>query len=335
MQETIHRAGEDDQLRRSGGSGSGGGGSGGGSHIVFFRSNVHSAGEPTVQNGFALRSSVSEGLQGSGVSSHHEELHYVNGTVSDHSPQYVNTGREGRSASGAFQIDESAPLIGFMDPSRQCDGFGGHARVNYADLDLLSSMENIPGEEDQGAGDATTTLYPGSEATALPPGDPDVFTNTAEDLGACRTYINIKVDEPSPPLNHHHHTRRSTTSASGGEGDSGGEVGGGGDPSSTIYTNLTVQGAAGWTGGNQQQKKHTASYILLDFQQSSDNTGTGGAANQSLSSPTGGVPLMETSSYAEIDFNKTEALCNSTKGGAEGEDEPGARKTRHNSTIDM
>jgi hypothetical protein len=48
------------------------------------------------------------------------------------------------------------------------------------------------------------------------------------------------------------------------------------------------------------------------------------------------VSNPESPGYATIDFNKTEAISHFTRGaGAEGEDEPGVRKTRHNSTIGM
>ncbi|KAL8606804.1 hypothetical protein ACOMHN_049633 [Nucella lapillus] len=110
------------------------------------------------------------------------------------------------------------------------------------------------------------------------------------------------------------------------------------------YANLTMHGAysnnggprtASASGGRQTTIPVGINYIQLDLNQVSLDSSGPGTSNMSPTSPTSMASVPESPGYAMIDFNKTEALCHSTRAGTEGEDEPGARKTRHNSTIGM
>ena len=353
VQESIQRAGQEDHLRASGGSGSGGG-----SHSIIphtSRPNSRPASlvEPPDQYGPMMGSSPLSGRQLRSVNSSQQHL-YINGTINtDNGHQYINTGRSSRTATGAFQIDESAPLIDFMKQRGQRSGPGGRAQVNYAVLDLPSSMENLLDEDGQGAvhnfprsGDAANRLsMPADLSGALGPddgvlqaGDSDVFLADPDGSGTCPTYINVNVDEPSPPL------VRCAEAAGGSVNVMGGNVAGGGglvvDPTAGAmpnYYNVTMTGGSSnskqrFTG--RQQKPPGINYIQLDLNQPpSDSAGPG--QNMSPTSPTSMVSVPESPGYARIDFDKTKAISHSTRGGADGEDEPGARKTRHNSTIGM
>ncbi|KAK7107875.1 fibroblast growth factor receptor substrate 3-like [Littorina saxatilis] len=360
VQESIQRAGQEDHMRASsGGTGSSGGG---GSHGIFThtsRPNSRPASlvEPPEQYGFMPSSSPGSSRQLRFASSSSQSHLYINGTVNtDNGNQYVNTGIGQRSPSGAFMLDESAPLIAFMNQPGQRGGPGGRAQVNYAVLDLPSSMENLLDEEGQGAvhnfprpsESANRLSMPADLSAALGPddgllgaGDSDVFLADPDGSGTCPTYINVNVDEPSPPLT------RDAEAASGVSNGGGTNSGGGGGlvvnrtaGSMPNYANLTMHGSNGGprfpSRQQQQQKPPAVNYIQLDLNQvPSDSAGPGGGgSNMSPTSPTSMVSVPESPGYATIDFNKTEAL-NSTRGGTDGEDEPGARKTRHNSTIGM
>ena len=79
----------------------------------------------------------------------------------------------------------------------------------------------------------------------------------------------------------------------------------------------------------RQPKPPGINYIQLDLNTAPSEPGP----NLSPTSPTSVVSNPDSPGYALIDFNKTEALSCSTRGGGEGEGEAGTRKTRHNSTI--
>ncbi|MCK5814268.1 MAG: hypothetical protein KAH03_08415, partial [Cocleimonas sp.] len=269
VQESIQRAGQEDHLRASsGGSGSGGGGGGGGgggSHGIFnptSRPNSRPAslvepspvgGEPL---GFRAASSPGSARQLRFINSSASQQHpYVNGIVNtDNGHQYVNTGRGGggggggspRSATGAFQLDETAPLIAFMNRPGPRGGSGGQrAQVNYAVLDLPSSMENLLDEDGQGAvhnfprhtamGDSSNRLsMPADLSGALGPddlvlqaGDSDVFPLDADSSGACPTYMNV-VEKPSPPLARYAEAAAGGSATGVGSGSRAGANAGGG-----------------------------------------------------------------------------------------------------------
>ncbi|XP_076445501.1 uncharacterized protein LOC143283210 [Babylonia areolata] len=409
VQESIQRAGEEDQLRTA--VSNGGSGSSAGSHAML---SSHSAHPPAPgshplaftqpQHEFAAvggGSSLGNSLQMRRLNRSSPEHQYINGTIPAvvDSPQYVNTGLR----SGAFPIEESSPLIDFMNHPGQHRGAGGvgggaRAQVNYAVI-LPSSMENLLDEEGQGAvtnfppDDVSHLSLPPSSSdlptittdggTALNPdditllhtgaGDSDVFLPDSEETGsAFPNYINIGgANESSPPIICYDEV--GTATDGGGDNDGRGvkECGGGGGLAvpeapavggfTSNYANLTIHssggagsgGAQGGGGGlkprhhQNQQQQHTSHYLELDLNPaplSSDGaggaSGGGGAgvASQSPTSPTSNASSSmpeSSSSYAKIDFNKTEALSHSSRAGTNGEDEPGARKTRHNSTIGM
>lgn len=357
VQESIQRAGQEDHLRAS----SGGSGSGGGSHGIFSHtsrpnSRPTSLVEPPEQYGFMSSSSPASARQLRFVNSSSQQHLYINGTINtDNGHQYVNTGRGPRSATGAFQLDETAPLIAFMNQPGQRGGPGGRAQVNYAVLDLPSSMENLLDEDGQGAVHNFPRAADGANRLSMPPdlsgalgpddlvlqaGDSDVFLADPDGSGTGPTYINVNVDEPSPPLARY--TEAAGGSATGVSSGGGANAGGGGltvdrtAGSMPNYANLTMHGTNGGPRfPGRQQKPAGVNYIQLDLNQvSSDSAGPGGGPN-TPTSPTSMVSVPESAGYALIDFNKTEALSHSTRGGTDGEDEPGARKTRHNSTIGM
>lgn len=367
VQESIQRAGQEDHLRASGGGS--GSGSGMGSHGVFThaaRTNSRPASmvDPPEQYGFMMNNGGGEPHVAFDNAS--QQL-YVNGAVSQEAGhQYVNTGAELRRLrgplGGAFNLRESDPVIGFMSGS-------GRGQVNYAVLDLPSSMENLLDDSGQGAlhnfprGAPPNNRHsmPGDLAAALAAedgmmvaGDSDVFLADVDGAGGgmSATYINVNVDEPSPPLDRYYNTaaadQLSVESRGGGVGSAAAGAGGltvvdrsqgslpnyanlnlhttnnGGPPSSRLPS----------TSSNRQPKSVGVNYIQLDLNNAlSDSAGPGGNSNTSPTSPTSMVSVPESPGYATIDFNKTEALSHSTRGAADGEDEPGARKTRHNSTI--
>ncbi|KAL8620220.1 hypothetical protein ACOMHN_064826 [Nucella lapillus] len=387
VQDSIHRAGEEEQLRAVS---NGGSGSSGGSHAMFTHTapSAHPTTHPLTfsqpllqQHSFSMAGGSSPGntLQMRLMMNRNSsppDHQYMNGAVpSDSPPQYINTDLR----SGAFPIEESSPLIDFMNHPGQRSGGGGaggggnRAQVNYAVI-LPSSMENLLDEEGQ---DAVTNFPPPRgppeddfSRHSLPPdlasclaadslgglhpddiplqaGDSDVFLpDSADDTAAFRNYINIRA-EPSPPIICCHEAESVTDGA--GDAYKGAKEGGGGltvEPAASFmapYANLVIHGSGAgahtYVGLKPKPQPHTSHYLELDLNPAlSECAGASGGAvpSQSPTSPISSVSMPEaTSSYAKIDFNKTEALSHSSRAGTNGEDEPGARKTRHNSTIGM
>lgn len=371
VQESIQRAGQEDQMRASGGSGSMTG------PRVFQApscpsSRPASLAEPLEQYGFMVASNGSSDRQMALNDLGSQQHLYINGTVvPDSSHHYINTGLGGRSMTEAFSIDEAAPLIDFMNrPGQHMGPSGGRSQVNYAVLDLPSSMENLLDEDGQGAVHNFPRANPvcashasaaaalnrlsmpqdlmgalGPEDIALQPADSDVFLSDGGDSAYNRTYINI--NEPSPPMTRCSESSASEPAASGAGGTATGN--GNSKPSGGLsvdhlygptanYANFKVHEV---NGGLQQQARQQEPtgiiYIQLDLNQvpGSESQGQPGGNSISPTSPTSMVSISESPGYATIDFDRTEALSYSTRGGADGEDDPGIRKTRHNSTIGM
>ncbi|KAL8606805.1 hypothetical protein ACOMHN_049634 [Nucella lapillus] len=201
VQESIQRAGQEDHLRATGGAG---------------------GGDPTPTS-LPLPAALAVGqgpcpgsshqIRGCGGTPSSQQHLYINGGLNtDPGHQYINTGvPPPRGSTGAFMIDESAPLIHFMKRPGQ---HGGRGQVNYAVLDLPSSMENLLDEEGQGAVHNFPRCSQGSNRLSMPTdlsgalgpddvglqgGDSDVFLADPEGAGFCPTYINVSVDHPSPP----------------------------------------------------------------------------------------------------------------------------------------
>ncbi|XP_076466582.1 uncharacterized protein LOC143297912 [Babylonia areolata] len=361
VQESIQRAGQEDHLRATGG-----GGGAGPPHPHFPTasrpcSRPASGMDPPDQYGHMTASAPSTGRQpriGGAPSAHHHL--YINGGISmDPGHQYMNT-RTGRGATGgAFQIDESAPLIHFMKRPGQHGGPGSRGQVNYAVLDLPSSTENLLDQDGQGAlSNFPTPAGPppnrlslptdlsgaqGPDDVVLQAGDSDVFLADPDGSATCPTYINVGVDQPapSPPTPW---AEAAGGSTSGGSSCAAGTVhrgvGGGLGVDRTAgslpnYTNLPRCAGTGPRLGGRHTKPPGINYIQLDLNQAPSDSAGSSTTNMSPTSPTSMASVPESPGYAMIDFNKTEALSHSTRAGTDGEDEPGARKTRHNSTIGM
>lgn len=370
VQESIQRAGQEDLRANSSGSG------GGGSQGIFPHSSRPNS-RPTsfVEPTATWASSSPRQIHMVNNNSPAQQHLYINGVINNANNNgsgralYINTERGGRSRGGAFQLDESAPLIAFLNqPGQRLGGPGGGARgqVNYAVLDLPSSMENLLDEEGQGAvhnfpprfhadHGANRHSMPADLSAALGPddglllaGDSDVFLADPDGAGTCPTYINVNIDEPSPPQARY--SEASGGSATGLTPSSGGgaNAGGGGlvgvfDHTGSMPNYANVGSSSVINNSSsvsrffplpaRQQKPSGINYIQLELN-SVPSSDPGSGPNLSPTSPTSMVSNPESPGYAKIDFNKTEALSHFTRGGTDG-DEPGARKTRHNSTIGM
>ncbi|XP_050392892.2 fibroblast growth factor receptor substrate 2 [Patella vulgata] len=236
---------------------------------------------------------------------------YVNGDiVQRNSHEYINTNTGGLSNG----LDQTSALIDFLHnpnlaPSQE-------PQVNYAELDLPRSTENLCEENNRAGGrlvsetNSTGGLGVVSEDVVLVSMDSDVFLEGLSEAAACPEYINIAPE---------------------------GAQGGAGARDSTIlkrdhnYANLTLNGEV---IANNNNEDTLVNYIQLDLKnQTSDNP----SPCQSIS-PTSPVsfsslpesPSKKTESYAMIDFDRMAALTRKNNDQAAG---PNDRKTRHNSTI--
>ncbi|XP_052809684.1 fibroblast growth factor receptor substrate 2-like [Mya arenaria] len=289
---------------------------------------------------------------------------YINGNLitPEEAPNYVNTGAN--NPARTEPIDDATALIDFLHDPPTAPAPPKPELVNYADLDLPKSTENIF-EASEGASGESGNQHVSERGTERgascsgssgPEGldvddvnmnyaDLDVFQDNVDDTNP--NYINID---------------------SGGKAKERGATGGGrGDGifriperKPSIEQNYANVGAASFTntqdpsvainvsmnpnGGNMNGSASMSSnrlsnpcglnYIVVDVNKTESDSAQGATASNlmttSLSVPDSPSKKTE-AGYALIDFNRTVALSNSARPVSENEE--GLRKTRHNSTI--
>lgn len=289
---------------------------------------------------------------------------YMNESVipQQEGPNYINTGAH-ETRSRPDPLDDAAALIDFLHEPPQSQAPPIPGTVNYVDLDLPGSTENLADQCDG----ATSAVFPHSDSSNLgasndldtPEGltlddvalnyaDLDVFVDNPEDTHP--TYINLDSEGSIVPakktVNKPDHLRLHIDD---------GEVTTGVNilpvpvrrPSvDQNYANINAAGsiepgpitpaaAAPGNGaiGSKSSNPGELNYIEIDVNKT-DSEGAASAASFTVSS----VPYMvpdspskRTESYAMIDMKRTLALSNSAK--TVNKNEEGQRKTRHNSTI--
>ncbi|KAK3598831.1 hypothetical protein CHS0354_007438 [Potamilus streckersoni] len=292
-----------------------------------------SVAEPVHQNGFLH-------VNGNGHFTRSTNEHpYINDSlVTESDPNYINTGaniRDNRHDANGSVI--TSALIDFLHQPPPLSTSAG--TVNYADLDLPKSTENLY-VDDQGASAPfvsqrpnqntqveTEEVFPSvdTEEAGLSYADLEVFTDNPVEVTHQPTYINI---------------------------GKGGTVTVGDVPQEKRclairrlsldrnYANVSASGSASSNlshapvQNSRSMEKGTLNYIEIDVNRSNDNINGIGGSTISPTSVSFSVvpdsPSKRTESYAMIDFNRTVALSNSARTVT---DDEGLRKTRHNSTI--
>ncbi|XP_064617975.1 fibroblast growth factor receptor substrate 2-like [Liolophura sinensis] len=309
VQECIQRAGQEDQAHLS-------------QSVISATARTNSRPASVVEtqdsNGFAHPPTSQRNPFGNGG------LHlYVNGPAAN---DYINAGANGGPGTTAFPngIAETS-LIEFDDSPRPLSG--ASEKINYAVLDLPKSTENL--SEEPGTRGAAVPVSPlkyadidlenlnrekdsSLEDLPLCATDQEVFIDEeTEGVNVQANYINVPADKSSMPSNF-----------------------------ASVKLNPLQPPPAPPSPPTQPQTGRETSkinYIQLDLNQASESAV--GGASATPTSPTGQTSVpdsptkrnAERESYATIDFHKTTALHNSGKGTVE--EEEGARKTRHSSTI--
>lgn len=287
----------------------------------------------------------------------------------DSAPNYINTGPN-QVGPRNEPVDEVSALIDFLHDPPMAPAPPKQDTVNYADLDLPRSTENIfdacdgaCAMETAASGNAASAdnrdSYTGSDSqnglemdeVQLNYADLDVFTESTDD-SAHPNYINLDAEgkvRDKAPFN----GRVDSASVNGAM------------QSDTVRKNLLVRklsieqnyanvgaasfnipdpnpvsmnpaGGFGTSNGNNTSQRLSnpgeLNYIEIDVNKTEGDTVQGAASSaMSVSFTVPDSPSKRTESYAMIDFNRTVALSNSAKPVSENEE--GLRKTRHNSTI--
>lgn len=294
-----------------------------------------------------------------------------NGTQQeDSTPNYINTGPN-QVSTRHEPIDEVSALIDFLHDPPMAPAPPKPETVNYADLDLPRSTENICDAcdgafamEPVANGGVTSAnnrdSYTGSESqngleiddVQLNYADLDVFTESVDD-NAHPNYINLdadgKVKDKAPTggrlesatLNgamQSETKRKNLLVRKLSIEQNYANVG------AASFTNIpdpspvSMNPAGGFSTSNGSNSAHRLSnpgelnYIEIDVNKTEGDTVQGATSSaMSVSFTVPDSPSKRTESYAMIDFNRTVALSNSAKPVSENEE--GLRKTRHNSTI--
>ncbi|XP_060596711.1 fibroblast growth factor receptor substrate 3-like [Ruditapes philippinarum] len=288
----------------------------------------------------------------------------------DSSPNYINTGPN-QNGSRIEPIDEVSALIDFLHDPPMAPAPPKPDTVNYADLDLPRSTENIfdacdgacamePLSNGSVVNADNRDSYTGSDSqngidmddVQLNYADLDVFTETAEE-SAHPNYINLDAEgrikdkvlangrPESISVNgamQNETIRKSLLVRKLSIEQNYANVGAASftnipDPSPV---SMNPAGGFGSNNGNNSSQRLSnpgeLNYIEIDVNKTDGDVVTGATSSaMSVSFTVPDSPSKRTESYAMIDFNRTVALSNSAK--PVGENEEGLRKTRHNSTI--
>lgn len=298
---------------------------------------------------------------------------YMNGTViprEDTTPNYINTGSN-QVNSRNEPVDNATALINFLHNPPIAPAPPKPETVNYADLDLPRSTENIfdvcegACAMEPVANGAITEKdnrdsYTGSESqngidfddVQLNYADLDVFTDNVDD-NAHPNYINLDAegkmkDKPlvngkmeigpmngavqSESMRKHLLVRKLSIEQNYAN------VGAASFANIPDPSPLSMNPTGGFSASNGNNSSRRLSnpgelnYIEIDVNKTDGETVQGTTPSaMSVSFTVPDSPSKRTESYAMIDFNRTVALSNSAKTASENEE--GLRKTRHNSTI--
>lgn len=293
---------------------------------------------------------------------------YMNGTVvpsQESAPNYMNTG-VGQPTSRNDTVDDVSALIDLLHNPPTSHAPPKPETVNYADLDLPRSTENLF-EACEGGSVVETPANNRASVTVsedqngldvedvqLNYADLDVFTEPVDDSGH-PNYINLDADgklKDQPQTN----GKVESVSMNGAM------------QNETVKKNLLVRklsieqnyanvgaasfrnnigfdvnsvcmnpsgaynGVSGNNSVNRLSNPGELNYIEIDVNKTDGDSvqgATGSSVSVSFAVPDS--PSKRTESYAMIDFNRTVALSNSAKQVTDNEE--GLRKTRHNSTI--
>lgn len=293
---------------------------------------------------------------------------YMNGVLvaqEDNTPNYINTGSNANTRNQ--QVDEATALIDFLHDPPIAPAPPKPETVNYADLDLPKSNDNIfeacegatamvSGDNAANRLDSNRDSVAGSDSqnglvlddVHLNYADLDVFAETAEE-SANPNYINVdaegKIKDKNVVDGRNSETgsvsdslRRSLLVRKLSIEQNYANVGAASfinipDPNPV---SMNPGGGAVSAGGSNSAHRLSnpgeLNYIEIDVNKTDADTAQGASApTLSVSFAGPDSPSKRTESYAMIDFNRTVALSNSAKTVTENEE--GLRKTRHNSTI--
>ena len=297
---------------------------------------------------------------------------YMNGSVvpqEESGPNYINTNPNRADAQRRESIDQTAALIDFLHnppvapappapPVRE-------ETVNYADLDLPGSSENI---FDQAEGTYNTDNTQHQDRYGLEMSiqssdgqdglemdevaincDTDVFS---ENEASLPNYINLNADgrikeeaavnihvdksRPSRPSDLPHNgsakllpvRRMSVEQNYANLGIGSFNV----CPEPNNPTPIQASASGGSSNGaNRLSSPGELNYIEIDVNKTEGDNTPGVITPSSMSASYCAQDSKRTESYAMIDINRTLAISNSSK--AVSDDDQCVRKTRHNSTI--
>ena len=291
---------------------------------------------------------------------------YINGnliTPEEACPNYVNTGANNPERTRTEPVDDATALIDFLHDPTVGVAQPKQEPVNYADLDLPRSTENIHDACEGALAEGVSQVPPDRGAScslsSCPEGldvddvnlnyaDLDVFHDNVEDSNP--NYINldsdgkIKNESSIKTVNEQMQHRKNLLERKPSIEQDYANVGAASfsnfpEPAVAVKVSMNPNGAAangGASGGpNRSSNPGTLNYIVVDVNNKTDSDngqGLNGTNSMTSSLTVPDSPSKKTEAgYALIDFNRTVALSNSARPVSENEE--GLRKTRHNSTI--